>query len=73
MTTDVKIRYFTFGQDHVHRVNGKTFDCDCVVQITSSDPRWTMIENFGTKWAFEYDSMPQEKIDRYYPRGIIEL
>jgi hypothetical protein len=65
--------YFTFGQDHAHRVNGKTFDCDSVVKITSDDPRATMVEHFGTKWAFQYDKMPQATLDKYYPRGIIEL
>jgi hypothetical protein len=35
--------YFTFGQDHAHRVNGTTFDCDSVVKITSDDPRATMV------------------------------
>ena len=25
----------TFGQSHVHRVNGRTFDCDCVARITA--------------------------------------
>jgi hypothetical protein len=66
-------RYFTFGSDHAHRVNGKTFDCDCVVKITSDDPRATMISLFGDKWAFEYDDMTDESLDKYYPRGIIDL
>jgi hypothetical protein len=65
--------YFTFGQNHVHRVNGKTFDCDCVVKITADDPRSVMCENFGLQWAFQYDKMPQATLDKYYPRGIIEL
>lgn len=25
--------YFTFGQNHAHSVEGKTFDKDCVVEI----------------------------------------
>jgi hypothetical protein len=27
--------YVTFGQDHAHAVNGKTFDKDCVAIIHS--------------------------------------
>lgn len=29
--------YVTFGQAHVHRINGKTFDADCVACIEHSD------------------------------------
>jgi hypothetical protein len=63
--------YFTFGQSHAHRVNGKTFDCDSVVKITSEDPRQTMWDHFGAKWAMQYDDVPPNM--HYYPRGIIEL
>jgi len=53
----MKTSYFTFGQAHVHSVNGKTFDKDIVVKITtldSEDPRDYMVSHFGTKWAMEY-------------------
>jgi len=67
--------YFTFGQTHVHSVNGKTFDKDCVVKITTAapvEPRDKMVEFFGRKWAFEYDeSTPPDM--KHYPRGIFEL
>lgn len=69
----MKTAYFTFGQDHVHRVNGKTIDCDCVVKISSEEPRDKMFELFGPKWSMQYDEMPQDKLNRFYPRGIIEL
>lgn len=66
--------YFTFGQDHTHRVNGFTYDCDVVVKITGDDPaitRQIMFEHFGSKWAFQYDGAPPDL--QYFPRGIKEL
>jgi len=62
--------YFTFGQTHIHKVNGKVFDKDCVVKITSPNPRQTMFDTFGGKWAMQYDEIPDM---RFYPRGVIEL
>lgn len=67
-----KTAFFTFGQAHVHRVNGKTFDCDCVVKITSPDPRQTMFENFGAKWSMEYKEMTPKTL-KFFKRGIINL
>ena len=69
--------YVTFGQDHAHRVNGKTFDCDCVAVIDCDSPqegRRLAFEYFGPKFCFEY---PEEQFDlgsmHYYPRGFIEV
>jgi hypothetical protein len=67
---EVQTRWFSFGQNHAHRVNGKTFDADCIVEITSADPRQTMFEHFGAKWAFDYDKPPDMK---HFPRGILKL
>lgn len=69
--TTIHTRWFTFGQSHIHRVNGKTFDADCVVKISALDPRQEMCRHFGNKWAFEYEQEPD--IERFYPRGVIEL
>lgn len=66
----MRTSYFTFGQTHVHSVNGKTFDKDCAVKITAEEPRDVMVEHFGVKWAFEYDQPPKPE---YIPRGIFEL
>lgn len=63
-------RYFTFGQCHVHSVNGRTFDKDCVVKITHFDPRQEMFRHFGSKWSMEYTKPPRMEL---FPRGIIEL
>jgi len=62
--------YFTLGQDHTHRYNGTTLDCDIVVKITAEDPRALMMEYFGPEWAFQYDDEPDM---RHFPRGIYEI
>jgi hypothetical protein len=67
--------YFTFGQVHVHSVNGKVFDKDCVVQIDADDAdkaREIMVEHFGQKWAFQH-SQGHPPDMTFYPRGIIPL
>lgn len=68
-----EVRYVTFGQDHTHRVNNHTFDCDCVAKVIGT--RETVWELFGAKFCVEYT---QEQFDKqpdmmkWYPRGIIE-
>ncbi len=66
----MRTSYFTFGQVHVHSVNGVTFDKDIVVKITAKDPRQVMVDTFGQKWSMEYDKEPDMK---FLPRGIYEL
>ena len=66
---ETKTAWFTFGQQHVHRINGFTYDANVVVKITAPDPRARMIELFGAKWSMQYDS--EEAVDlSYYPRGV---
>lgn len=67
---NTKTSYFTFGQDHVHRVNNQTFDCDTVVKITAINPRERMVEMFGGKWSMEYDRLPDMD---FYPKGLVTL
>jgi len=67
--------YFTFGQIHAHRVNGKTFDADSVVMIEAPDAsvaREIMVENFGLKWSHQYSSLEDVNL-AYYSRGVIPL
>ena len=68
----MKKYYFTFGQTHIHSVNGKTFDKDCVVEIEGSfgETRDKMIDHFGIKWAMQYDKLPDMS---FFPRGILKL
>jgi len=64
--------FVTFGQNHVHRINGRTFDADCVA-IVNGD-RSKVFEIFGPKFCFEY---PEEIWDdskmHYFSRGYIEV
>lgn len=69
--------YVTFGQIHVHSVNGKTFDKDCVAVIkaeTFEDGRQKAFEYFGPKFATSYqDNQWDNKDMKYFPRGYIEV
>lgn len=65
--------YFTFGQTHVHKINGITFDKDCVVEIEASDPnvaRNKIFFLFRRKWSMIYEDPPNMD---YFPRGIIKI
>lgn len=62
--------YFTFGQAHIHSVDGFTYDKDVVVKVTAQHPRAVMFEWFGNKWAFEYSKQPNLA---YFPRGVKEI
>lgn len=64
--------WFTFGQNHVHRINGFTFDADIVVKITAPDPRARMIELFGPCWSMQYDNESDVCLE-LYPRGVKEV
>lgn len=69
--------YVTFGQDHAHAVNGKTFDKDCVAIIkceNRNDGRAKAFEYFDIKFCFEYheDEFQMESM-KYFPRGLMEV
>ena len=66
----METKCFTFGQAHVHSVNGKTFDKDCVVKIIARDPRRVMFDTFGRQWFMQYEDVPDL---RHFSRGVIEL
>ena len=64
--------YVTFGQDHVHQINGKIFDKDCVALVNGD--REKVFEIFGKRFCFEYPEEHFEKIGmKHFPRGIIEV
>lgn len=66
--------YITFGQVHAHRVNGKTFDKDCVALIEADDEmqgREIAFSLFGDKFCFSYfNKLPPME---YFPRGVISV
>lgn len=66
-----KTSWFTFGQGHVHRVNGRTFDADTVVEITAPNPRQLMFNLFGRQWGSEYPSLEEVRMEFY--RRLVRL
>jgi len=69
--------YVSFGQDHVHIINGIIFDKDCVAlleDITVREGREIAFELFGKKFCFEYPEKHFKKETlKYYPRGLIKV
>lgn len=66
--------FITLGQEHVHEVNGKMFNRNCVAVIEAEDEgaaRILAFEAFGDKFCFSY---AEERFDmdnmKYFPRGI---
>jgi len=69
--------YVTFGQVHVHSVNGKTFDKDCVAVLeapTEQEGRARAFELFKGVFCFTYPEQHWDRADmRFYPRGYINV
>jgi len=76
--SDTKMKtYVTFGQAHVHKVHGKTFDKDSVAVINCSDKktgRDKAFELFGDKFFTTYyeDAFGKDSL-KYFPRGLINV
>ena len=68
--------YISFGQNHVHKLNGKVIDNDCLLLIHADDHqearKWAFAE-FGTKWSMVYDEKQMKEYLHYFPRGIIHI
>lgn len=65
--------YITFGQNHIHRVNCKTFDADTVATFEAIDEniaREYAFDNFQSRWSMIYDKEPDLIL---YPNGLIEI
>lgn len=68
--------FVSFGQGHIHKINGNVIDKDCIVVFDVSsyeEGREKAFEYFGGKFCTTYT---QEQIDNYisfFPRGFIEL
>lgn len=69
--------YVTFGQTHVHSVEGKTFDKDCVAVFkaeTSKEGRELAFQHFGPKFCFHYTEEEWDEDNmKWYPRGYLEI
>lgn len=65
--------WVTFGQIHIHKIDGNFIDKDCVVEIQAeneSDARATAFGLFGGLFCFVKAFEPDMS---FYPRGIIKL
>ena len=69
--------YVTFGQVHIHKINGKIFDKDCVAVINAENAeegRKKAFELFSKKFSFEY-SEREFKLEwmKFFHRGLVEV
>ncbi len=69
--------YVTFGQQHTHRVNGKTLDCDtvaCYEAANHGEGRHKAFDLFGDKFFTDYHdtSFDMESL-QYFPKGIVNI
>ncbi len=62
--TEPITRWFSFGPDHRHEVDGCIIDDSVIVRITAPDPRGVMLVVFGRKWCWEYDEPPEHPLMR---------
>ena len=68
----------SFGQSHTHRINGKTFDCDTLMELEDKDYEsayqhaFDLTEGkFGT--LYENEKRNDPKFISLFPKGIIPL
>lgn len=65
--------YISFGQVHVHSINGKTVDKDCLVELeaaTHGRAHEAAMSIFRGVFHRVYSKVPDMK---FFPRGVIKL
>lgn len=65
--------WISFGQIHVHVINGRNIDKDCILEVeaaTRREAHENAMEMFDKKFYTVYDKLPNMK---YFPRGVIKL
>ena len=66
--------YFSFGQDHTHRIDGTTLDADVLLEVEAKDSeeaRDRVWRAFGAKWSMQYD---EDTVNfNYFPRGSVVI
>jgi len=68
--------YISFGQVHVHSVNGKTLDKDCLAEIeseTHEEAHKLAMEIFNGVFHNCYTEKSLPEILDYFPRGVIKV
>ena len=66
--------YVSFGQSHVHRIDGVTLDADALLEVVAKDEgevRDRVFSAIGAKWSMIYD---EDSIKfEYFPRGAVTI
>lgn len=70
--------YVTFGQKHIHSINGKTLDKDTVAVYEAEnyvEGRNKAFEYFGDKFFTDYHDTQwnEEELLHYFPKGYVFL
>lgn len=68
--------YVTFGQEHTHRINNQTYDCDSILLVQAENviiARIQLNKMFLGKWSSIYNehSFRENNLLKYFPRGIL--
>jgi hypothetical protein len=66
--------YVTFGQSHIHKINGIVIDKDCIVEFevkNHKEGREKAFGIFGDKFFTTHEEI--NSVINYFPRGIIKL
>jgi len=64
--------YVTFGQAHMHLIDGVIFDKDCVAVVEGG--RKEVFKLFGSKFCLEYTEAEfDHDLMEFYPRGFINV
>lgn len=68
--------YITFSKSHIHKINGKVFDKDCVAVIECDESRIKdkIFEYFDQRYSRVYSEEERDLIMiSFYPRGFIKI
>ncbi len=66
--------YISFGQDHVHKIDGVTLDCDILLKVVApseGEARERVFAAIGKRW---FTSYTEDTVDfEHFPRGFVEI
>lgn len=75
--------FITFGQVHVHSINGLTLDKDCIAEFEFGDidkakARNEVMKLIGPMWHNAYDETEFDQkcykgLMDYFPRGVVKV
>ena len=68
--------YISFGQIHIHSINGKTFDKDCLARIEAEsyeEAHKKAMEIFNGVFHNCHEENELSQVIEYYNRGVIAI